>query len=157
MLKSALAVGMAFILLSTAQIGGILRAQADIWQARAASAGLDASLKRILAARESADAHLERIDALLSLRKGQSQTNLMAEAAGLMPQGPYHVRIWNQTAPDLIEVTIISPDANPEQMVAAWEASELFRDVTTELGRNDEVTIKANVVPDHPISGPEGI
>ena len=56
--------------------------------------------------------------------------------------GPHRIRV-NNIAPDLIEVTIISPNANPEEMVAAWEASPLFHDVTTELGRDDTVDLAA--------------
>lgn len=154
--RAAFAAGLIFVFVSLAQAGGILRARADIWQARAASADLDASLKRILAARENADAELDKIDALLALREGQSQTRLLANAVDLMPQGEWQLRVWNQTAPDLIEVTIISPNANPEQIVAAWEASPLFTNVTTELGRDDEVTIKAAIVPANPETGPDG-
>lgn len=154
--RAAFAAGLIFVFVSLAQAGGILRARTDIWQARAASADLDASLKRILSARENADAELEKINALLALREGQSQTHLLANAVDLMPQGEWQLRVWNQTAPDLIEVSIISPNANPEQIVAAWEASPLFTNVTTELGRDDEVTIKASIVSANPGAGPGG-
>lgn len=152
--RAALAAGLIFVFVSLAQAGSILRARVDIWQARAASADLDVSLKRILAAREHADADLATINALLALREGQSQTRLLSEAVDLMPQGEWQVRLWNQTTPDLIEVGIVSSGANPEQMVAAWEASPLFSGVTTELGRDDEVTIKATIVPGNPTAPP---
>lgn len=154
--KVAFAVGAVFLFVSLAQIGGVARARMDIWQAGSAVTGLDASLKRILAARENADADLEKINVLLALREGQSQTHLLAAAVTLMPEGQWQVRLWNQTAPDLIEVGIAAPDANPERLVAAWEASPLFSNVTTELGRNDEVVIKATVVPDFPHTGSGG-
>ncbi len=154
--KAALAAGLVFLFVSLAQVGGIARARVDIWQAQSASADLDASLKRILEAREHADADLEKSNGLLALREGQSQTRLMAEAVGLMPSGQWQVRLWKQNSPDLIEVSIISPNADPEQMVTAWEASPLFSDVTSELGRDDQVTIKATIVPDYPTMGADG-
>lgn len=143
--KLAISVGGIFIFLSLAQMGAAVRARIDIWQARSASEELDTSLKRILSARERADADLDKINRLLSLRAGHSQTYLLAEAVDLMPDGPWRLRAWNQTAPDTIEVSIISPQANPEQMVAKWESSPLYKNVTTSIGRDDELTIKATI------------
>lgn len=153
----ALVVGAAFTFVLLTQLGSTVRARVDIWQARSASTRLDASLQRIMTARENADTDVDKINSLLSLREGRSQTQLLAEAVKLMPDGQWRIRIWNQTAPDLLEVTIVAPDANPEQMVAKWEASPAFEKVTTELGRDGEVTIKANIVSGDAVAPVKGI
>jgi len=123
------------------------RSQIDVWRARAAAQDLDASLERILSAREHADRDLAAIQQLLALRTGRPQLQLLAEATRLLPGNDWQILRWSQPTPERVELTLRVPGANPEQMVSTWEASTLFTGVTTELGRNDQIVVRAQVVP----------
>lgn len=141
------AVGLGLLLLYAFQIGNMARSQIDVWRARAAAQDLDASLERILSAREHADRDLAAIQQLLALRTGRPQLQLLAEATRLLPGNDWQILRWSQPTPERVELTLRVPGANPEQMVSTWEASTLFTGVTTELGRNDQIVVRAQVVP----------
>ena len=70
----------------------------------------------------------------------------MVEVDGLM-RGNWQLQEWRMPQPDRLELVAKmggSPDARA--LVAAWEASDRFSDVTAEIGRNPgEVKIKATV------------
>jgi hypothetical protein len=129
------------------ELGSIGRAGMDVVRAQRAAESLDEPLARILGARESADAHAAAIQELLPLRGQQSQLRLMAEVGQLMKGKDWQLRLWQQPAPNRLEVTIGLPNPDPEALVSAWEASPLFKDVSTELSRQpNELTLRANVV-----------
>lgn len=145
--KAALWLAALVLLGVGAEIGFIARAQADIWRARAAATRLDAPLKRILDARDATDRAGEEIAGLLALQGLRPTTSLMAEVTRLMPGADWQVQRWNQPTPDTVEIGLIAPGSNPEQLVSAWEASPMFKSVTTELGDDNELVIKAVIVP----------
>lgn len=145
--QAAVAAGLALLLLYSFQVGNIIRSQIDVWRARAASQDLDASLERILAARESADRDLAAVRQVLQLRAGRPQLQLLAEATRLLPGNDWQIVRWNQPTPERVELVLNLPGANPEQLVSAWEASAMFTGVTTELQRNNQVALRAGVVP----------
>ena len=136
-----------FLLLACGQIGSIARAQLDIWRAQSAANDLDAPLKRILDAREASDQASVEINQLLALQPLRPTISLMAEFTRLMAGKDWQVTKWNQPTPDTLEVTLLAPGSNPEELVSSWEASPMFKGVTTELGRDNELTIKATVTP----------
>lgn len=145
--KAALAAGLLALALIGGQLGAITRAQIDIWRAQSAASSLDAPLKRILDAREATDNASNEISSLLSLYPLRPTTSLMAEVTRLLPGNSWQVKKWSQPTADRLELTLIAPDANPEQIVSTWEQSSMFTAVTTELGRDNEVTIKASIKP----------
>src|SRR5690606_5862339 len=108
----------------------------------------DAPLRRILDAREAADRSAVEVDALLALRLGRPQLQLMAEVARLVPGKNWELRRWSQPAPDRLELTLHMPDANPEALVSTWEASAMFSGVTTDLQPGGStLTIRASILP----------
>ena len=145
--KVALVACAVFLLTIGGQLGSVARAQLDIWQAQSAATDLDAPLKRILDARETTDKASVEIAALLSLQGLRPTTSLMAEFTRLMPGKDWQVRKWSQPTPDTLEVNMLAPGSDPEALVSTWEDSPLFKGVTTELGRDNELTIKASVTP----------
>lgn len=145
--KAALGLTALVLLMAGMELGFIARAQADIWRARAAATRLDAPLKRILDARDASDRASEEIAGLLALHGLRPTTSLMAEVTRLMPATGWEVKRWNQPTPDAVEIGLVAPGSNPEQLVSAWEASPMFKNVTTELGGENELVIKATIVP----------
>lgn len=145
--RIALVAGVFFLLSVGAEAGKIARYQAEAWRAGMASTRLDAPLKRILDAREASDDALANISRLLILRSPRASISLIAELARSMPKGQWTLKVWNQPTPDTVEVSIIAPGSNPEQLVSKLEASPMFENVSTELGRDSEVVIKATVTP----------
>lgn len=129
------------------QAGSIIRAGMDVWRTRQAAQDLDEPLKRILAARDRADAAYAEITGLLALRQSQSQYRLLAEAGRVMRGQAWQLKHWQQPTPDRIEATLVMDAPDPEALVTRWEASPLFSDVHTELSlRQNEVVIRATVV-----------
>ncbi|MEO9078073.1 MAG: hypothetical protein ABI268_02065 [Rhodanobacter sp.] len=145
--RIAMAVGILFLLGVGAESGEIARYQLEAWRARSAATGLDAPLQRILDAREASDKALTDITSLLALRSPRAPISLMAELSRSMPDDNWRLKKWNQPTPDTIEVSIIAPGSNPEKLVSTLEASTMFKGVTTELGSDNEVVIKATVRP----------
>lgn len=146
--RVALACTLLFATAVMLQVGIIVRSHVDVWRARSAASDLDESLKRILAARESADRNLAEIDALLALRPNRQQVPLLAEVSRLIPGSNWHIVRWNQPTPDRLEVALKMPDANPEQLVTALEASSMLTGVTTDIdGRSQTVSIRAQILP----------
>ena len=143
--KAAFVLVAIFLLVTGAQLGGIVRAQVDIWRAQSTASDLDAPLQRILDARDAADQAVAEIDSMLSLHGLRPSTSLMAELVRLLPGKEWQVRKWNQPTPDTLEVNVIAPGSNPETLVSSLEDSPMFKGVTAELGRNNELTIKATI------------
>ena len=151
--KVTLALVALFLLVIGGQLGSIARAQLDIWRAQADATDLDAPLKRILDAREATDKASAEIASLLSLRGLRPATSLMAEFTRVMPNKEWQVKKWNQPTPDTLEVNMLAPGSNPESLVSTLEDSPMFKNVTTELGRDNELTIKATITPPPGLAG----
>lgn len=130
------------------EVGAIGRAMADRWRAESASTRLDAPLQKILNAREATDKASTDIDSLLSLHSPYSTTALMAEMTRLMPSPNWQLKNWSQPTEDTIEVGVSMPSGNPEELVAQWERSPMFENVSTDIGSNNELIIKATIA--HP-------
>lgn len=145
--RIALLAGLGFLLCFGAEVGNIIRYEAQAWRSSSAVSRLDAPLQRILDAREASDKALGDISNLLALRSPRASISLIAELARSMPKKQWTLKIWNQPTPDTVEVNIIAPGSNPEQLVSTLEASPMFQNVSTELGRDNEVVIKATVTP----------
>lgn len=155
-----LASALALTLVLGWEAGSIARAQTDTWRARSAAQDMDDALRRILEARSHADTYRAEIDQLLALRQGVPQNRLLAEYARLAAGKEWQIKLWQQPTPDRLEVTLAMKDPDPEALVSTWEASPLFKDVSTELSRQqNEVTIKAAIEQDAanapaPMAGP---
>ena len=143
--RAALGLAMACLLMFGVELGAIVRAQADIWRAQSSATRLDAPLKRILAARDNSDKAAGEITRLLALQGLHPTTSMMAELTRLMPGQDWQIKQWSQPTQDSLEVSLIIDKANPEQLVAAWEESPMFEGVTTELGNENELVIKATI------------
>lgn len=151
--RAAFASAVLALLAIGAELGGVARAEIDIWRAHSAANRLDAPLKRILAARDAADKAGKDIDNLLTLHGMRPTTSLMAEMTRLMSAGDWQVKRWHQSTPDSVEVTLVAPGINPEQLVSKWEESPMFAGVTTELDRDNELIIKSTVTPPPRLDG----
>lgn len=126
------------------QIGSIIRAQIDSWRANAAAQDMDDTLRSILDARSNTDTYRAEIDQLLELRQSVPQNQLLAEYSRLATGKEWQIKLWRQPAPDRLEVTLTMSNPDPELLVSNWEASPLFKDVSTQLSRQqNEVTINA--------------
>lgn len=145
--RLALAFGALFLLGVGIEAGKIARYQAETWRANSAATRLDAPLQRILDARDASDRASTEIASLLALRNPRAPISLMAELSRSMGDSKWKLKKWNQPTPDTVEVSIIAPGSNPEQLVSTLEGSSMFKNVSTELGRDNEVVIKATVKP----------
>lgn len=110
-------------------------------------ASQDARLKRILDARDAAARDVDQINALLALRPAAGQVKLLAAVARLVPPGAGEMLEWRMPDASNLEVVLRMASPEPAGLVRAWEASELFDEVSVELGPNpQEVRIKAHIV-----------
>lgn len=133
---------------ASVQVGAIVRSHVDTMLAERRSDQMDESITRVLAAREAADRNAAEIDALLALRMTHSAVSLISEATRLLPASGWSIKHWQQPTPDRLELTLVMPDADPQQLVTAWEASPMFSEVTTDiLGRSGEVVVRASILP----------
>ena len=107
---------------------------------------VEAGLEQILQARERAEADRLAIEDLLALRPPVPQIALLAEATRLMQDTEWRPDLWSQPNPETLEVRFTAPRMDGEAIVAAWEASPLFSDVTPSLAsRGDGMTLNARV------------
>ena len=144
-LVAAVAATLALALLAW-QAGGWARAAWRTHLLERETAQLSARMEAIIDARARADAARARIDAMLALRTPASQTRLLAEAKRVTP-GTWQLLLWRQPAPDLLEVTLRATNPDVPAIVAAWEASPLFQEVTPGAGRADALTLQARLTP----------
>ena len=143
--KAAIILSLLFLSALGCELGFIARAQVDIWRSSITATRLDAPLKRILDAREATESHVTQIASLLALRSPRPSTSLMAEVARLVPGNNWQVRRWSQPTQDTVEISLVAPGSNPEQIVSALEASPMFKNVTTEIGDANSLVIKATI------------
>ena len=85
---------------------------------------------------------------MLSLHNARPTTSLMAELVRLLPGKDWQIRKWSQPTQDTLEINVLAPGSNPETLVSSLEDSPMLKGVTAELGRNNELTIKATITPD---------
>lgn len=129
------------------QSAGVARAAWATHSIERQTAELSAPIEKIIAARERADAAQARIDRLLALRTPASQVRMLGEVKRLTP-GNWEMAQWTQATPELLEVRFRMPNADVAAIVAAWEASPLFEEVTpTTATRPDEVGLQARLTP----------
>jgi len=145
--KAALAAGVLLLLAAGIQLGEIMRARIAVHQAQAAASDLDAPLARILDARQNADQAKAGIMQLITLRSLRPSTSLMAELTRAIPGSNWQLKQWNQPTPDTVEIRMSVPNSNPETLVSALEASPMFRGVTPEITHNNDLILRASVVP----------
>jgi len=145
--RAALAAGCLLLLVAGIQLGEIARARLAVHRAQTAANDLDAPLARILDARQNADQTKAEIMQLIALRSLRPTTSLMAELTRAINDQNWQLKQWNQPTPDTVEIQIAAPNSNPETLVAALEASPMFRSVVPEIQRNNDMTLRAFVVP----------
>jgi len=145
--KAALAAGLLLLLAVGVQLGEITRARLAVQQAQTAANDLDAPLKRILDARRNADQANAEIMQLIALRSLRPTTSLMAELTRAIPGRDWQLKQWNQSTSDTVEIRMSVPGKNPETLVSALEASSMFRSVTPEITHNNDLILRATVVP----------
>lgn len=145
--RATLAIGAFATVMAGYEVGAIGRSLWTMQQAKAEAEALDEPLKRILTAREQADAYQAEIAKLLTLRAAHSQLALIAEISRVIPPGQWRLLQWQQPAPGRVEATIATTRPDPEALVAALEASPIFSEVSTALSsRRNEITISARTV-----------
>jgi hypothetical protein len=84
---------------------------------------------------------------MLALRTPASQTRLLAEVKRVTP-GTWQLASWSQPGPESLEVTLRAANADVAAIVAAWEASPLFQDVTPASGAGaGEIRLQAKLTP----------
>lgn len=129
------------------QLGGLVRAWWELRDAGQRATALEAELEPVLQAREQAEAARAGAEALLALRPPVPQLRLMAEAQRLMADSQWLPDLWAQPNPETIEVRFSAPSLDSESIVAAWEASPYFEEVSPSLSRQgDAMTLRARVV-----------
>ena len=147
--RVAAGIGLLVVAIAAMQAGSMLRSGIDIWRARQAAQDLDEPLKRILTARENADRDMAASRQLLALQPRRGTIALLAETARLLPAAEAQVRQWNQTTPETLEVTLVMSEPDPQKLVAAWEESPMFTNVSTALQpRSGEIVLRADISGD---------
>ncbi len=130
------------------QVGALLPLAWREYALQRELAALEPSLGPIIAARESAEQDLARIDSLLALRPARSQTDLMANVAQAAPAGAQRITRWQYDAGDGLQVTLELQQPDPQALVAAYEASPLLDSVSVEPGDGPQrLRLRARVAP----------
>jgi hypothetical protein len=142
---AAVVAGLAMAVLA-ALLVGVLALKISIWQVNRQIAEQEQSLEKIITARDSALQARAAIDARLALRPPAGQMELLGLVSGLM-RGQWQLLEWKLPDARTLEVTARMTNPDPRAIVAAWEASKRFTDVTAELGKQpNSVVIKAHVL-----------
>lgn len=143
---AALVVGIALAAICV-PLAAAIKLRIATYQVDREIAGQDARLKRILDARDATARDLDEISRLLALRPPAGQVRLLAAVTALVPAGTGELLEWRMPDATNLEVTLKMASPDPAGLVRAWEASELFDEVSVELGPNpQEVSIKAHIV-----------
>lgn len=128
------------------QLAGMARAA---WELRAVDRRIErvsGHLEPIIKARERADTAQGTIRQWLALRPAASQVRMLAEVRRVTP-GDWQMRMWHQPTPETLEVTLHAAKPDVAAIVAAWEKSPLFADVSTvPSGGRDELRLQARLV-----------
>lgn len=145
LLLSALAVGVAVAAIMATLVGA-LALQVSVWQVNDDIAAREKAIAPILDAREAAIADAGKVDALLAMRPPQSQTQMLASMARLIP-GTWQLLKWDMPDANHLQLTLRMDAADPRRIVEAWERSGSFSEVTAEIVRQpDQVLVKARIL-----------
>lgn len=142
LLGMALAVGTGVL---ATLLAGVIALKLSIRDVERDVAVREKALQPLLAARESANADAQAIQALVAARPPAGQMELLAATIGLMG-GPWQLLEWDSPDPETVSLVARMPNADPRAIVTAWEGSGRFTEVTAEAGRQkDEIIVKAKV------------
>ncbi|MEO5629997.1 MAG: hypothetical protein ABIQ62_09545 [Thermomonas sp.] len=118
----------------------------SIWQVDQDIQARAQALDKIIEARDRALQDRAAIEATLAMRPPAGQMQLLAEVSRLM-RGQWQLREWRMPDERNVDLVASMANADPREIVTAWEGSGRFTDVTAEIGRSkNEVHIKAKVV-----------
>lgn len=143
-------------LLSMLVVGGVsavlcallvasLALKVSIWQVDRDIARREQALGGILDARDKAQADAAIARKLLAMRPPGGQLELLAAVSGLM-RGAWQLTEWQMVDADHLEVKARMPGADPRAVVAAWEKSGRFTDVSATGRGPNEIVVKAKVL-----------
>lgn len=108
-------------------------------------------VESVLSARESAEADLAQVQALLALRPPARQLQLISTVVSATPGSGWQLLEWRMPDRSSLEVVMRMPNPNPTALVSGWEATRLFTKVSVDLGRTaNEVGVKASIVGGKP-------
>lgn len=143
----AAAVGLAALVFAL-PLGSIARLKAQEAAIDGAMASLDEGLQSIMLARENAERDADEVQRLLALRPPGSVINAWAAMVEATPGQTWQLLEWRLLDPRTTEAVLRMQQPDLERIVAAWEASGTFVDVTAEMGRSsDEITMRATLAP----------
>ncbi|PJK14737.1 hypothetical protein CO613_04490 [Lysobacteraceae bacterium NML07-0707] len=131
------------------QLGAGLRGITDLHGAEQARDQLDTQVEAVLVAKAEAEANASELLELLRLRPIQTQSTLLAEVRNVMPTSNWQINNWTQPEPGKLEVAFIMPDATPDALVSAWEASSMFSSVSANIDSNSaqRIVVRAKILP----------
>lgn len=129
------------------EAGAGFRGLGDYWSSKKQQQALDQPLNRIIEARADAEREAGELQELLSLRAPRGQVQLLAEIKRIMPADEWRVFNWRQPAQENLEVTFVMENPDATALVAAWESSPMFTNVSSDVDTvAKRVTVKAQVV-----------
>lgn len=129
------------------EAGAGFRGLGDYWSSKKQQQALDQPLNRIIEARADAEREAGELQELLSLRAPRGQVQLLAEIKRIMPAEEWRVFNWRQPAQENLEVTFVMENPDATALVAAWESSPMFTNVSSDVDTvAKRVTVKAQVV-----------
>lgn len=130
------------------QLAGIARAYSENGTVENRISQLEKRLDSVIAARNSADEAATTIESLLKLRPPASQTRLLAEVMRITPAGDWSILQWQQSSPEVLDVTLKGSGLDAAGIVNAWEQSPLLQDVApVSSNRPDELVLHARLTP----------
>ncbi|PJK09230.1 hypothetical protein CO608_06980 [Lysobacteraceae bacterium NML08-0793] len=149
---AAIALASIGCLLVGLELGSGLRGVTDLRTAEQTRSQLGTQVDAVFAARSEAEANAAELIELLQLRPIQTQSALLAEVRNVMPTTNWQINNWAQPEPGKLEVAFIMPDAAPDALVSAWEASPMFDSVSANIDSNSaqRIVIRAKVMPSLP-------
>lgn len=136
--------------IAAAAIFSLLTASAalkiSIWQVERDIAQREQGLVQIIAARDAALADAGEVQSLLDSRPAAGPTQLFVEVGKLMGS-TWRLQEWRMPDSGHLELVAGMTNPDPRAIVAAWESSGRFTDVSAELGRTPgEIRVKAAII-----------
>jgi hypothetical protein len=129
----------------TTLVVGVLALKLSIWQVDRDIARREQAMGGILAARDEAQADAAAVQKLLALRPPGGQVELLALVSGLV-RGPWQLRQWRMPDADRLEIKLKMANADPRAIVAAFEKSGRFSEVSATGGRSDELVVSGRIL-----------
>lgn len=151
-LLSMLAIGSVAAVLSALLVGAIAL-KVSVWQVDRDIAQREQALGDVLAARDKAQADAAIARKLMTLRPPAGQIELLALVSPLMG-GTWQLSQWRMADADHLEVKAKMPSADPRAIVAAWEKSGRFSEVSATGNGQNEIVVKARILRDVRGEGP---